>query len=337
MNVAKRLPNPKVSPASESKAVMLQSVLGSGGLGRWLRQALLFVAAACGPAQRRAPAMQSQPQHTSMGKAGAVEPKPAKPYCTPQGLAHDLMVDSADEIDLMVTRCDAADRCELACLRDDCGAIWRCRRECKRAAARASEAGSDGDLGFASATVEFERRDPAVLAHCSTPRDWYGPGLPSGVVEDYREQEQHKPPSTPAPPKTQGCTAGQGQTDVTEIALQRTACFGACPSYWARLHADGSVEMFGGALVPHLGLHHGALPSGLFQRLAGLALELGFFGLDDSYSCPVTDNPTAYISVARGSSKRVIRHYAPAMTGPHRLRLLEETVDQYLEYVEWTD
>jgi hypothetical protein len=157
---------------------------------------------------------------------------------------------------------------------------------------------------------------------------------PPGPREEYEEKARSAAPSAH---ERAECRMEAAKTDVTEIAIERTSCYGSCPAYWLRLRADGSAEMFGGAYVPHLGRHRGKLDPRLFQELAAIALELGFFSFDDSYTCQVTDNPTVYTSIKRKGRQKIVRHYAPSFTGPRGLEMLEDKIDDYADWIEWSE
>jgi hypothetical protein len=122
---------------------------------------------------------------------------------------------------------------------------------------------------------------------------------------------------------------------VTEIAVEQTACYGFCSAYTMTLHPDGTVTYAGAANVERIGSRHGRVPLGRFRYLATLAEEIGYFELLDDYSCPVTDNPTVFTSVRRGQEIKIIRHYAPSLTGPARLRAFEDAVAHTYEWIEW--
>jgi hypothetical protein len=89
--------------------------------------------------------------------------------------------------------------------------------------------------------------------------------------------------------------------------------------------------------VARVGRHRGKLDNQWFQELALLALDIGFFEMADEYDCLVTDNPAVYISLTRNGMKKTIRHYAVYHTGPPRLRVFEDVIDQYATHVEWVD
>lgn len=120
---------------------------------------------------------------------------------------------------------------------------------------------------------------------------------------------------------------------VTEIALQRTGCYGACPAYQVTVRVDGVVEYWGGDFAPRQGRHSGQAGTSL-SYLATLARELGLYEMKSYYSRPVSDNPTTFVSIVRNGKRTLIMDYGAA--GPLRLIAFQEMVDRVLERVEWT-
>jgi hypothetical protein len=130
--------------------------------------------------------------------------------------------------------------------------------------------------------------------------------------------------------------ANEPKTGITEISIEHTSCYGYCPTYTLRFYVDGSVTYRGQANVKFVGSRTGRLQPGLFEQLAALALDIGYFGLEDNYECNVTDLSVVYVSLVRDGSRKTIRHYAPGLTGPPRLRAFETLIDQMEHNVTWT-
>jgi len=130
-------------------------------------------------------------------------------------------------------------------------------------------------------------------------------------------------------------TPHENKTGVTEFAIERTPCFGYCSTYTLRLFSDGRVEYTGQASVPFVGTRRGKLDPYHFTQLARAAVGIGFFQLQDRYTCGVTDSPTVYVAVTKSGQRKIIEHYAPEWSGPQALRLLEEAIDAVQQHVEW--
>ena len=173
----------------------------------------------------------------------------------------------------------------------------------------------------------------SVLASCSS--------LPPNALHEFqpgalqREFERtHKPPTDAEYANCE--TPYENDTGVTEIAIERTPCYGFCSTYTLRLFSDGHVEYFGQASVPFVGARRGKLDEYFFTKLARTAVGIGFFELQERYACGVTDNPTVYVAVVRNGERKVIEHYAPEWNGPHALRLFEEAIDAVQRYIDWS-
>lgn len=156
---------------------------------------------------------------------------------------------------------------------------------------------------------------------------------PASLAEQYERAHHGQTPSASATdndPRARENTFG-----FTEIAFERSACFGRCPVYTVLIKADGSLSYVGRANTKRQGVHAGTIyPSG-FAYLAQLANDLGIEALKDRYAAGVTDNPTSYIALTRGGKKKLIMHYAPSLSGPPRLFAFENEIERVLERAEW--
>jgi uncharacterized protein DUF6438 len=137
-----------------------------------------------------------------------------------------------------------------------------------------------------------------------------------------------------------------------ELTLERTLCYGTCPSYRLTIFADGRVEYEGRKFVKVEGNRTKRIPT---SAVAELRVELGkvnYFALRDRYAsqldgCPIvwTDNPSAMTSVRRNGIVKTVHHYygcremdwgstlgAPY---PEYLADFEDRVDQIVDSGEW--
>ena len=58
------------------------------------------------------------------------------------------------------------------------------------------------------------------------------------------------------------------QNQITEVTLERTPCFGYCPSYKVTLKSDGTIIYEGKKFVQMMGTYKGEVYN--FERLAQL-------------------------------------------------------------------
>jgi Domain of unknown function (DUF6438) len=144
----------------------------------------------------------------------------------------------------------------------------------------------------------------------------------------------------PAPP----AEVATGRTVVGPVvSLERTPCFGKCPSYKVSVSSSGVVAYEGRADVRRVGTDTARIP---VQRVEALLLELeraGYFTFADRYApseptCrrPSTDSPSVLSSATfRGRTKR-IEHYYGCDGVPGSLTLLEQRIDEVLGSARWT-
>jgi hypothetical protein len=78
----------------------------------------------------------------------------------------------------------------------------------------------------------------------------------------------------------------QPQNQVSEITLERTPCFGACPVDKVTLRADGTALHTGTRFAERLGEYQGLVSTTEYRRLTALLLTQGFFTLPGRYTAP---------------------------------------------------
>src|SRR4051812_46020987 len=113
---------------------------------------------------------------------------------------------------------------------------------------------------------------------------------------------------------------------ITEVTLERTPCFGSCPSYKVTVRRDGTILYEGKRFVPMMGTYKGQAYG--FDRLAEFILAQDYFNLKDDYSAHVTDLPSAITSVVQNGNRKTIRDYGGA--GPIGLWGVEMSIDGML-------
>jgi hypothetical protein len=120
------------------------------------------------------------------------------------------------------------------------------------------------------------------------------------------------------------------------ITLERTGCYGTCPSYKVEIHGDGTVLYTGKAFVAVSGKHSGRITqSSVLQLLEGFRAA-DYFSLDDTYIWGITDLSTYITSIAFDSVHKSVVDYAGEHAGmPDAVRELEETIDQIVGSETW--
>ena len=96
------------------------------------------------------------------------------------------------------------------------------------------------------------------------------------------------------PAQAKAALAAVQPSDIVEIAIE---CAGSGPQYSAVLKADGTATFTGVKAAPRIGSFAGTLTSAAFQALAAQAVQIGYFGLANTYKSVKMDMGS--VSVAR--------------------------------------
>lgn len=113
---------------------------------------------------------------------------------------------------------------------------------------------------------------------------------------------------------------------ITEVTLERTPCFGYCPSYKVTLRSDGTIIYEGKKYVTMVGTYKGEAYG--FERLAEFILAQDYFNLKDNYRAGASDLPSAITSVVQDGNRKTIRDYGGG--GPIGLWGVEMSIDGIL-------
>lgn len=100
------------------------------------------------------------------------------------------------------------------------------------------------------------------------------------------------------------------------ISLERTVCFGTCPSYKLSVKSDGTVSFEGIEFTKVKGKAEGKITKENLKTLLSEFEKANFFNLKDSYKSEEdgckevwTDNPSEFISIQIGEKSKTVRHY----------------------------
>jgi hypothetical protein len=120
-----------------------------------------------------------------------------------------------------------------------------------------------------------------------------------------------------------------GPIGQVRIVLERSGCFGSCPSYRVELGGNGEVLFHGDGFVTFPGDHKSSVSPLVIQCLLNDFRLVDFWSLDREYVANVTDLPTYKISLTIGGKTKVLTDYAGRMVDmPLGVTVLEEAIDQ---------
>ena len=136
--------------------------------------------------------------------------------------------------------------------------------------------------------------------------------------------------------------AAQRRNDL--ITLERTVCFGSCPSYRVTISQDGTVTFEGRRFVKTTGTVTEQVSPDKFQQLVDEFEGIKYFSLQDRYTqradgCTtfMTDMPSANTSLSLNGRVKTVAHYF-GCRGPEiipALTALERKIDEVAGTEKW--
>lgn len=135
-------------------------------------------------------------------------------------------------------------------------------------------------------------------------------------------------------------------TDPDTLAtLERTMCFGTCPSYKLAVYTDGTVEYQGRDYVAVEGRDSTEISQEALQQLVEAFQEADYFSFRNNYVSGeicreyMTDLPTAITSFRYEGREKKVTHYhgCRGFEGQQRLTALEDTIDQIVGSERWVE
>jgi acetamidase/formamidase len=137
-------------------------------------------------------------------------------------------------------------------------------------------------------------------------------------------------------------TTATGKSDF--ITMERTVCFGSCPSYKVTIAQDGLVTFEGRQFVKTKGTTTARINPEDFKKLVNEFEKIKYFSLDDRYEpgspgCPnaATDSPSARTSIRMNGRSKSVSHYYGCRDSEvlRALTTLERKVDEIAGTEKW--
>lgn len=121
-----------------------------------------------------------------------------------------------------------------------------------------------------------------------------------------------------------------------KVTLDRSFCFGYCPSYSVSIGASGNVEYCGEGFVEALGEHRKTISVQAVAELVTLLEDADFFNLRKEYVGGVSDQPTFHLTVQMNGKSKTVLNYAGELDHmPSVVTKIEEAIDQTAETSTW--
>jgi len=121
-----------------------------------------------------------------------------------------------------------------------------------------------------------------------------------------------------------------------KIVLERSGCYGTCPSYTVAVSTDGRIVFDGYGYVVASGRYTDAVAPGAVRDLARKFVAADFYSMDAEYRALVTDNPTYVLCITiDGHQKKVVDYVGDWVGMPAAITDLEDEVDAFARTQRW--
>ncbi|MBS1536480.1 MAG: hypothetical protein JST20_01875 [Bacteroidetes bacterium] len=134
---------------------------------------------------------------------------------------------------------------------------------------------------------------------------------------------------------TKSMTGGRDISNDT-LMLQRTVCFGMCPSYKLIIYGTGKVEYEGFKYSKIDGKVSAEIPVDSVRILIQEIEKADFFSWNDEYQRQdATDLPSAWTTVTIDGNTKLIKHYGGDSSAPRKLTEIEHRIDEIANSEQW--
>lgn len=121
--------------------------------------------------------------------------------------------------------------------------------------------------------------------------------------------------------------------DSMVVAMERTACFGSCPSYKFSISKNGYAYYKGMAFVENEGEYKAKVSQELISSILEAAEKSHYYTMKEFYWEPITDVPSTYTSVLNKGERFNRLNQSEA---PQELIDFELFLDDIIKEINWT-
>jgi hypothetical protein len=125
----------------------------------------------------------------------------------------------------------------------------------------------------------------------------------------------------------------KGLVDSLLFRIERTSCFGRCPTYSITVYESGYVEYHGKRNVEKIGFYSARVSSEQKQFIIQKCKEINFFKLNDRYDANMTDVPSTILAFQYEDNRKVVVDRAESPPGLH---IFEKEMDALLFSLDYS-
>jgi len=118
------------------------------------------------------------------------------------------------------------------------------------------------------------------------------------------------------------------------LCIERTPCYGTCPSFKVEVDAKANVKYYGKRFIPLLGNYTKVLPEEVFQKIVSRLQGAQLFKYQDKYDEPgISDLPSCILTYKAGGKQKVISMRAKF---PDELNSLTTEIEKLIGTEDYT-
>lgn len=138
-------------------------------------------------------------------------------------------------------------------------------------------------------------------------------------------------------PTTSAAPRGMRDLSGVSIHMERSTCYGICPSYAVDITGDGQVTYVGREFVGARGVKKGTADPREVSQILDAVDKLRLTTLAHAPTCPTTDRdqPTVILSVRDGTATTKVTHDLGNACYPKELIELESMIDEVANTSPW--
>lgn len=148
------------------------------------------------------------------------------------------------------------------------------------------------------------------------------PASKASVIESPKEQPRQTKTERPAP----------NYPDTLVFRMERTPCFGQCPTYTINIYQSGWSLLEGKQFFDYEGFYTTKFTEEDLIQIEKLALKYGYHKMDHVYDAPVTDLPSTTTIVNTESMNNWVYN---RMNSPDELRSFERDMETMIKDKQW--
>lgn len=173
----------------------------------------------------------------------------------------------------------------------------------------------------------------AVITGCKNKQELTGTAAPDATAPGSTTAAPPPPVEPPAPePEQETADLPKLGGENVFFAMERTPCYGTCPSYKLIIRPDGSATYVGRRFAAREGSYTGQVDQATMDAVKREVEAIDFYSLKDVYDQPVTDLPSLIMRLRTdGHDKQVLGRVG----APKPFKDMAIRVEELLANVVW--